>query len=103
MDAAQRPGWHPKTVQMGGAMMALGYSFDPQSGDVSAYKAGLVRDHPFLLTLPSNCPRAVRHPYRREVRLKYLFASSGWDTWRDQNAAEAAAALYNASFDRVSA
>lgn len=100
-ETAKRPGWHPKTVQMGGFMVALDYSFQPNSDEVSAYKTGLVMDHPFLRALPPNCPRVVRHIYRREVRLKYIFASSAWDLMRDLAAAESAAQDYNAATERL--
>jgi len=95
MDAARKPGWNPKTVQMAGHMLAIDYSFYPGTDIVSAYKTAVIQDHPFLKTLPSNAPRAVRHIYRKDVRLKYLRADEGWDFFRDMARAEEAWAKFN--------
>lgn len=100
-ETAARPGWNPRTVQIAGFLMAVDYCFAPGSDEVSAYKIGLVMDHPFLALLPANCPRAVRHIYRREVRLKYLFAPEGWDLARDLAAAEEAARAFNLATERL--
>lgn len=95
LDAARKPGWNPKTVQMGGHMMALDYCFYYGTKKVHSYKVGIVCDHPFLATLPANAPRAVKHIYKKEVRLKYLRAYEDWDFMRDANAADDAAEEYN--------
>jgi hypothetical protein len=100
-NAERRPGWNPQTVQLAGFLVALDYSFDPVTGEVCAYKTGIVIDHPFLFCLPQNTPRAVKHLYRREVRLKYLFAAEGWDFMRDMRAATDAADGYNAATARL--
>jgi hypothetical protein len=97
MDAARKPGWNPKTVKMAGYMVAIDYSFHPRSDRVSSYKTVVLQDHPFLATLPSNAPRAVRHIYRKDVRLKYLRADDGWDFCGDLQRAEDAWAKYNTS------
>lgn len=71
-------------------MVALDYSGDPRTGEVSAYATALIQDHPILEILPNNAPRAVKHIYRASVRLKYLRAEEGWDLLKDWNAANTA-------------
>lgn len=97
LDAARKPGWNPRTVQMGGHMMAIDYSFEYGTHRVSAYKTAIIADHPFLATLPSNAPRQIRHMYRKDVRLRYLRAKDAWAFLQDFEQAEAAARQYNAA------
>ena len=96
------PGWNPKTVKLGGAEMAIDYLFaGGDSDEVIEYTTAIVEDHPFLSMLPSNAPRAVKHIYRREVRLKYLFALDGWDYLSDMNRADEAADMYNTALRKA--
>ena len=97
LDACRRPGWNPKTVQMDGFMRAIDFCASPIDGSFRSYKTCIVADHPFLASLPSNAPRAVRHPYKADVRLRYALASDGWGFSGDMIRAEDAAIAFNAA------
>lgn len=96
-DACRRPGWNPKTVQMAGFMRAIDYCASALDGSFHSYLTAVVVDHPVLATLPPHAPRAVRHPYRADVRLKYAVATEGWDFLGDINRADEAAERFNAA------
>ncbi len=82
---------------MGGGLWAIDYCASHLDGSFHSYATAVIEDHPFLQGLPKNAPRAVRHPYRAGVRLKYLFATEGWDLMQDMNRAEEARSQYNSA------
>ncbi len=101
LDACRRPGWNPKTVQMAGFVRAIDFCADSRTGEFHSYKVALVVDHPILATLPPNAPRAIRHIYSADIRLKYALAKEGWDFMRDVTRADEAAEEYNDTVRRT--
>ncbi len=101
LDTCRRPGWNPKTVQMGRVLRAIDYCADHETGAFHSFLTALVVDHPFLAALPANAPRAVRHPYKADVRLKYAVAREGWDYLGDMRRAEEAAEAFNLATARL--
>lgn len=94
----EKPGWNPGLVAMGGHMVAIDYCAK-RDGEFHSYKTARDMDHPFLAKLDAmpHVPRAVKHIYRRGVRLKYLFAKEGWDFQRDWERANEAWEKYTAA------
>lgn len=92
------PGWNPGIVQMGGFMVAVDYCAD-RHGNFHSYKTTLRMDHPFMRVLDGlgNAPRAVKHIYRADVRLRHLRAKDAWDALTDIIRAETAWAEYLAA------
>ena len=101
-NAVRDPGWSPKTVKMGGHMLALDYCASSAGPGLvfHSYKTALVMDHPFLKSLPKNAPRAVRHPYYAATRLRYLRMTDAYSYIEDLDRAESSARAYN---DRLAA
>jgi hypothetical protein len=95
MDACAKPGWNPKTVQLGDGLLAVDFCSDSATGRLHSYHVAKIEDHPFLATLPSNAPRAVRHPYRAATRLRYLRATDALSFMEDMDRADDAAWVYN--------
>ena len=111
LDACRKPGWNPRTVQMGGVRLAVDYCahswyadkhlgfyrpglprLGPKTGDLHSYKVVSFQDHPFLAVLNQlpHVPRAVRSLYRKEVRLAHLRADDGFVVIRAVDAAQSA-------------
>ena len=86
LDAVLKPGWNPRTVQLGGFLRAIDYAGhdhwrrNDDFGDVidhthpHSYKVAIISDHPLLAKLPKNAPRSVRHMLRADNRLRWLRA-----------------------------
>jgi len=94
-NAANKPGWNPKTVKLDEDEVVLDYSFHRDSNDLSSFCVAKVSDHPYLSTLPSNAPRTVKHILRKETRLRYLRSSEAWGFICDLQKAKDSAQKYN--------
>jgi hypothetical protein len=92
----QAPGWNPKIVRLEGntVMVDLAMHHDDMMGLPHSINVIEWIDHPFLATLPSNAPRAVRSIYTKDMRLAYLRATDAWRFIDDMNKAEAAWTKY---------
>ena len=94
LDACRRPGWNPKTVQMGGFMRAIDYcahahfkvcdefGMKVDHSHPHSFKVCVAVDHPVLRFLPRNCPRSVRHLYRADNRLRWTIADDAQDLFQ---------------------
>ena len=95
--ACDGPGWNPETVQLGGYMRALDYCSHPgPEAKLHSYNTAIITDHPFLAYLEGLkfVPKAVKHIYRADTRLKYLRATECWDFFGDMNRAQSAWTIY---------
>jgi hypothetical protein len=109
LDACRKPGWNPKTVNMGGRMLAFDYcahasrkKYDERGMKIDhshphSFRVAVIDDHPVLKQLPANAPRSVKHIYRAPVRLRFLLARDGWDYIESVNRAQADWASYQAA------
>lgn len=90
-DAVRGSGWHPKTVQLGGKLLAIDYSGHPKGHNYdiwgqkidythpASYCVALVDDYEFLSKLPSNTPRTVKHMFRKDTRMRWLRMTECFD------------------------
>lgn len=84
------PAWRPKTVQLGGKLLAIDYCRHPVGKKYDAngnavdhshphsYRVAVVDDHPFLRKLPKNAPRSVKTMFTAETRMRWLRVWDGW-------------------------
>lgn len=85
----------PKMMKMDDGVSVVDYSW--RDGEISGFKVTKIEDHPFLGDLPANAPRAVKHMYRKEVRVRYLGVFDYADFMLDTNRAEEAREAYNSN------
>jgi hypothetical protein len=94
--AQDSAGWNPKTVDLGDNLLGIDYALWSDGYEKTkitlpiGVKVVRYVDHPFLATLPSNAPRAVRHIYTKEVRLQHVKLVDGWAYHFDIKRAEEA-------------
>jgi len=108
--ACEKPGWNPRTVQMGGNVLAVNFCAHswaadrggwfapgkprsgPRSGELHSVQSVHYEDHPFLAVLNSlpHVPKAVKHLYRKEVRLAVFRSDEAFPWIEAENAADAA-------------
>lgn len=85
----------PKMMRLDDGSSVVDYAGKFGSDDLHSFAVAKIEDHPFLDELPSNAPRAVKHMYRKEVRVRYLGVFDYMDWITDVNRAEAARKEYN--------
>ncbi len=119
--AVRGPGWNPKTVQLGGKLLAIDYSghpkghrfyFDDEKPDYdswgdridythpASYCVAVVDDHEFLSKLPSNAPRTVKHMFRKDIRMRWLRMTECFDFLEAAKRAEEGWDSYRSNLNR---
>lgn len=83
------PGWNPKTVQISGNLYAIDFCSTGPSGEFGSYETAVFEDHEFLKVLEGflHVPRAVKAPYLRTNRIKYIRATEAWEYLSDMRRA----------------
>ena len=92
--ATKASGWSPKLIKLSEEIVCIDVC--GSTGSTTLHSMNLCRyvDHPFLLTLPSNAPRAVKSLYKKEVGLKHIRCGCLFTIMEDVRAAEEAWTKY---------
>ena len=96
LEAARRPGWNPKILDLSKYMKVIDYCFCHNSDEVSSFKVLLYKDSKHLRDLSEypHLPKTVKKIYTKENLLAYARSKEALPLFQDWDRAQEAWKTY---------
>ena len=90
LEAARKPGWNPKILNLSKYVKVIDYSFYHNSDEVHSFKVLLYKDSKHLRDLSeySHLPKVIKKIYTRENLLAYARSKEAWPQFQDWDRAQ---------------